>query len=68
MDLLEAAPAFVCCSELGRFTFRGTDLFISSCRESIGISLFVHCREVIPISESPFREVPLHIHICRRKK
>ena len=26
MDLLEAAPAFVCCSELGGSTFRGTDL------------------------------------------
>ena len=26
MDLLEAAPAFVCCSELGGFVCRGTDL------------------------------------------
>ena len=26
MDLLEAAPAFVPCSELGGSTFRGTDL------------------------------------------
>ena len=24
--------------------------------------MFVHCIEVIPISESPFREIPLYIY------
>ena len=33
---------------------------ISSCRESIGALLLVHYIEVVPSSESPFREVPLY--------
>ena len=50
MDLLEAVPVFVCFSELGGSTFRGTS--ISSSRESIHALLHVHYREVVPISES----------------
>ena len=56
MDLLEATPAFIHCQEGS--DFRGTD--ISSCRQSIGALLFVDCREVVPFSESPFKEIPLY--------
>ena len=50
MYLLEAAPAFVLCLELGGSTFRGTDLLAFLGNQSISALLFVHCREVIPIS------------------
>ena len=60
MDLVEAAPAFVCCSELGRSAFRGTDLLY----RIDDASLLVHCKEVVPISESPLRKVPL----CRERR
>ena len=50
MDLLEAASAFVRWLKLGGSA-------ISSCRELIGALLFVHCIEVVPISESLCREV-----------
>ena len=43
MDLLEAAPAFIPCLELGGSTFRGTDLLAPVGNQL----LFVHCREVL---------------------
>ena len=35
-------------------------LSISSCWASIGALLLVHCIELVPTPESPFREVPLY--------
>ena len=59
MDLLEAAPAFVCCSELGGSAFRGTDLLAFVENQSVSYCLSIVVR-LSPISESPFREVPLY--------
>ena len=55
-DFLEVGLAFVHYSELGGSAFRGTDLLALIGYRS-GALLFVHFREVAPISESPFREV-----------
>ena len=63
MELLQAAPAFICCLELGGSAFRGIDLLTLVGNQSVPYALcltFVHCIEVVPISESPFREVPLY--------
>ena len=58
MNLLEAAPTFVLCSELGGSSFRGTDLLSLAGNQSVPYSLSI--TEIIPISVSPFKEVPLY--------
>ena len=42
MNLLEAAPAFVHCSELGESTFRGTDLLAFVGNQSVP-----HCLSIV---------------------
>ena len=58
MIFLEVGLAFVHYSELGGSAFRGTDLLALIVYRS-GAFLYVTCRCVAPISESPFREVLL---------
>ena len=51
LDLLEAAAAFVCYSELGGSIFRGIDLL-----DVVGNqSMYIHCIEVVYTSQIPFR-------------
>ena len=59
MNLLETPAQLLSLFELGRSALRGTDLLDLVGNQS-GALLFVHCREIVPISESPFREVPLY--------
>ena len=50
------------------YNYNGTAQCIVSMAKSIGGTLFIHCMEVVRISESPLREVPLYnnyAHVLR---
>ena len=58
MDLLEAAPAFICCSELWGAIFRGTDLLAL-----VGNQSLPYCSSIVK-RLSLFQRVPLGRFHC----
>ena len=64
LDLLEAAPAFVHCSELGGSILRGTDP-LALVRNDQCLTVCPLYR-IVPIYESSFRDVPLCLGLVQR--